>query len=481
MTLLLHLSPLLLVLLALMVLRRPPLQAALAGCALALMLWAAGVAQPMQAEAARAAALDTAVLFAITAAVIVPGLAFVIAIERLGVNQQLSQWVQSLALPRASQILLVVLGLGPMLESLTGFGVSMVATVPLLLALLARPVALRLALIGMGIMPWGTLGLATVVGASLVGLQPEALAADTALTSAPVFIATAALSLWWADARGPRAWLALAGYAALFLAVLWALSRVAGPEMAGVGAGLAVVLAVLAPALRGAAWPRAAQPYGVLIGCVLLLKATLALTHMDERWRVTGDAVVWKPLSSPGIALALALAWVWWRHRRGLLAPGAGHIPLAQALRARAARPLVTIAGFLALSQIMVKGGFLGALMHSLAGLAPVALAPAVALLGGLSGYLTGSTLGGNAIFMPAIALLPESARPLLAALQNSAAGHAAMGSIPIAMVALGLARGSREEEGALVRFGFLLACANAALVAAAGALALALLFPHPA
>lgn len=481
MTLLLHLSPLLLVLLALMVLRRPPLQAALAGCAVALVLWAAGAAQPMQTAATRAAALDTAVLFAITAAVIVPGLAFVIAIERLGVNLQLSRWVQSLALPRASQILLVVLGLGPMLESLTGFGVSMVATVPLLLALLARPVALRLALVGMGIMPWGTLGLATVVGASLVGLQPEALAADTALTSAPVFIATAALSLWWAGARVARAWLALAGYGALFLAVLWTLSRAAGPEMAGVGAGLAVVLAVLAPALRGAAWPRAAQPYGMLIGCVLLLKITLALTHVDERWRVAGDAVAWKPLSSPGIALALALTWVWWRHRRGLLAPGAGHVPLAQALRARAVRPLVTIAGFLALSQIMVKGGFLGALMHSLVGLTPVALAPAVALLGALSGYLTGSTLGGNAIFMPAIALLPEGVRPLLAALQNSAAGHAAMGSIPIAMVALGLARGSREEEGALVRFGFLLACANAALVAAAGALALALLFPHPA
>lgn len=480
---LLHLSPLLLVLLALMVLRRPPLQAALAGCTLALGLWAAGAAQPMQGAALTAAALDTAVLFAITASVIVPGLAFVIVIERLGINQQLSQSVQSLALPRASQVLLVVLGLGPLLESLTGFGVSMVATVPLLLALFARPVALRLAILGMAIMPWGTLGLATVVGAPLAGLAPERLAADTVLTSAAVFVAIAALSLWWTGSRGARAWLALAGHSALFLAVLWCLSRTTGPEMAGVGAGLAVALAVLIPSWRkrppGATWPRAAWPYLALIGCVLLLKGLVLATQADELWRITGQAVVWQPLTSPGIALAAALAWVGWHHR-GRLGRAADQAPLGRALRARAARPLLTIAGFLALSQILVKGGFFGALTQTLSTLHPATVAPVVALLGALSGYLTGSTLGGNALFMPAIALLPEGLRPLLAALQNSTAGHAAMGSIPIAMVALGLARGSREEEGALVRFGFVLACANAVLVALAGVAALALYAHRP-
>lgn len=477
MSLLLHLSPMLLVMLALMVLHRPPLQAALAGCLLALLLWALGAARPLQGADLGAAALDTALLLAITASVIVPGLAFVIAIERLGVNQALSQSVQALALPRANQVLLVVLGLGPLLESMTGFGVSMVATVPLLLALFARPVALRLALVGMAIMPWGTLGLATVVGASLAGLAPEALAADTALVSAPAFLAVAALSLWWTGARGARAWLALAMHGTLFLAVLWALSRATGPEVAGVGAGLAVVLAVLAPSwlarARVAAWPRAAWPYLALIACVVLLKGVTLLTRLDERWTVAGAAVVWKPLASPGIALAAALAWVWLRRRRTL--QDAAHPPLSRALRARAARPLVTIACFLALSQMMVKGGFLEGLTHSLAALPPLAVAPAVALMGALSGYMTGSTLGGNALFMPAIALLPEGGRALLAALQNSAAGHAAMGSIPIAMVVLGLARTTPDEEGRLVRFGFLLACLNAALVALTAVAVLAL------
>lgn len=476
---LLHLSPLLLVLLALMVLRRPPLQAALAGCSLALLLWACGAAQPMQAPALAAAALDTAVLLAITASVIVPGLVFVILIEGLGINQVLSQSLQSLALPRPHQVLLVVLGLGPMLESLTGFGVSMVATIPLLLALFERQVALRLAILGMGIMPWGTLGLATVVGAPLAGLPAERLATDTVFTSAPVFLAIATLSLWWTKARDARAWLALALCCLLFLAVLAALSRFTGPEMAGVGAGLAVMVVLLAPSWAqrpgsGGAGLRAAMPYLVLIGCVLLLKGGVLLTQADGLWQVAGHAVVWKPLTSPGLALAAASMGIAWRHP-GLLRPPAGRPALGQALRARATRPLLTIAGFLALSQIMVKGGFLDALTQALSALSLAAAGPVVAALGALSGYLTGSTLGGNAIFMPAIGLLPETARPLLAALQNSGAGHAAMGSIPIAMVALGLARGTREEEGALVRFGFLLACLNTLLVALAGLAALAL------
>jgi len=467
---LLHLSPLLLVLLLLLALRRPPLQAALSGCALALTLWALGLAGPVQSATLHAAALDTALLFAIAASVILPGLAFVIAIERLGVNQALGSAVQSLRLPRAQQVLLLVLGLGPMLESLTGFGVSLVATVPLLLALLPRPVGLRLALVGMAVMPWGTLGVATVVGASLAGLDTRALSAASAVASAPVFLLGAALSLRWAGASGPAAWRSLAGLGALFLAVLYGLGRATGPELAGVGAGLAVVLAVLVPAGRsaGIAWPRAAWPYAALVACVLALKALALLTQWDGHGALRGQAVVFKPLASPGIALLAALAWVAWREHRALAA--GGHPPLLPALRARAQRPLWTILAFLALSQILVKGGFLQGLVQSLAGLPPPAAAPLVALLGALSGYLTGSTLGGNALFMPAVALLPEGLRLALAALHNSAAGHAAMGSIPIAMVALGLARATRDEEGTLVRFGFALACLNAALLALAGA-----------
>lgn len=468
---LLHLSPVFLVMSMLMLLRRPPVQAALAGAALVALLWLAEAgmaASAAPAGAALAAALDTAVLFLSTAFVIVPGLGFVILIERMGVNQALSRWVRSLGLGPADQVVFIVLGLAPLLEAMTGFGVSLIATVPLLLSLFERRAALRMALAGMAIMPWGTLGLATVIGASLAHVDAAALAAVSSLTSAPVFLVLGALSLHLAGERGVRAWLLLGGFGLLFVGVLHGISRWLGPEVAGVGAGFAVALGMLVRALRmrgraqaAPGWPRQAWPYLALALAIVLLKLLALGTQWDQRWIVQGAQVAWKPLASPGVALTLVLGL--------LLVRGAGRgVALAGALAARAKRPLLTIFFFLAMSQMMVKAGFLSGLVQLLAELAPAALAPIVAAFGALAGYMTGSNVGGNAIFMPAIALLPESARLLLAAVHNSAAGHAALGSLSIVMLVLGLARTNAQEEGELVRFGFALACLNAAAVALA-------------
>jgi lactate permease len=67
---LLHLSPVLLVMSMLMLLRRPPVQAALAGAVLVALLWLAEAwmaADAAPSGAALAAARDTAVLFLSTA------------------------------------------------------------------------------------------------------------------------------------------------------------------------------------------------------------------------------------------------------------------------------------------------------------------------------------------------------------------------------------------------------------------------------
>ncbi|MBK5518878.1 L-lactate permease [Pseudomonas sp. TH10] len=469
-----HLSPVLLVTAMLVVLRRPPVHAAIAGTLLVVVLWLAGIADAWQWASLLAAAEDTVVLFASTAFVIVPGLAFVIVIERLGVNLALSQWVRSLGLGRGDQLVFIVLGLAPLLEAMTGFGVSLIATVPLLLSLFDRQVALRIALAGMAIMPWGTLGLASVIGASLAHLDAPALAATSALTSAPVFLALSAMALYLAGVRELREWQALGVFWLLFVAVLYAASRWLGPEVAGVAAGLFTASAVLAAGLwrrRSATtrstvqWPRQAWPYVLLIVFIVGLKTLWSITGWQDLWIVQGAQVTWKPLASPGVALILVLIGLglYARNTPRQTGPVVGWLT---ALAVRAKRPLLTIFFFLAMSQMMVKAGFLAGLMQLLAGLSPTAATSVVSLLGALSGYMTGSNVGGNAIFMPAIAMLPDASRLLLAAVQNSAAGHAALGSLSIVMLILGLAKTQASEESALVRFGFGLVCLNTALVA---------------
>ncbi|MGF6126925.1 lactate permease [Pseudomonas frederiksbergensis] len=475
-----HLSPVLLVTAMLVVLRRPPVHAAIAGTLLVVVLWLAGAADAWHLGSMVAAAQDTAVLFASTAFVIVPGLAFVIFIERLGVNLALSQWVRSLGLGRGNQLVFIVLGLAPLLEAMTGFGVSLIATVPLLLSLFERRVALRIALAGMAIMPWGTLGLATVIGASLAHLDATALASTSALISAPVFLFLSAMALYLAGVRESREWRALGVFWLLFVGVLYSASRWLGPEVAGVAAGLVTAVAVLSAGLwhrrrsdsqSGAVqWPRQAWPYLLLIVSIVALKTLWTITAWQDLWIVRGAQVSWKPLASPGIALILVLIGLGF-HTRNAHPQTESGISLPAALAARAKRPLLTIFFFLAMSQMMVKAGFLAGLMQLLTGLSPSAATSLVAMLGALSGYMTGSNVGGNAIFMPAIAMLPESSRLLLAAVQNSAAGHAALGSLSIVMLILGLAKTQAKEESELVRFGFALVCLNTALVALAAAL----------
>lgn len=450
--------PIVAVLLFLVVGRRPPWQAALAGVFVALVLWLTGTAQPYAAQAAQAMASDAALLFASVAAVMAPGLLLVVLLAKTEANQALTTWVTGNGLNDARRLLFVVLGLAPALEALTGFGVSLIAVVPILLATLPRRAALAIAFAGMAIMPWGTMGLATLTGAALLKLPPPALGAHSAVTSAPVFMALALMAIWLAGYRQWRVLLETAALAFFFVAVLYGASRWIGAEVAGMCAGTAVMALLLAG--KRVNLPRDAWPYGLIFAGVLLLKGLWRLTGWADALVWQGSQVTYKPLNSPGLVLAVVAFAVWWRYRAQYRGES-----LAAAWLARAWRPLVTIFCFLVLSQIMVKGGFLNGVRELAASLEGAWLMPLLAGLGALGGYLTASAVGGNVLMMPSVA----GGDLWQAALINSAAGHAALGALPMAALIAGLAKADREEEQHLARFGLALALLNTGLLALAG------------
>ncbi|MGG7569491.1 hypothetical protein [Streptomyces sirii] len=96
-----------------------------------------------------------------------------------------------------------------------------------------------------------------------------------------------------------------------------------------------------------------------------------------------------------------------------------------------------------------------------------------------LSGFITGSNVGGNALMMPLQERLAPHGAGLdvwFAALQNSAAGHAVFTSLPMIMLILVVAgdsaKGAGVVEYGLLRFGLRV---TAALYAALAATAVAL------
>jgi lactate permease len=444
--------------------RRPPEQAAMAGVALVIILWIFGIGSRIVSNTVNYAILDTMLLVINIGVVIVSGLAFVILIELEDVNLALTAWIRGLGWRTETQVIFIVIGISPMLEAMTGFGVSLIVTVPLLLSLFERPQALRVALGGMGIMPWGILGLPTVIGAELAHLSPSLLGQLSAITSAPVFLGLLIMSLWITGHREMRAyfigWLAWM----VFIINLYFVNRLAGPEIAGVSAGgSVVVMGLLVSRLRrnvSIMWPRRAWPYPALLGVILVMKLVIAWTGWDTSLVIRGAEVSWKPLASPALALAIVTF---------IFAIQCGRFNVIDLLMKRASKPLKTTFFFVLLSQFLLKAGFLEGEESALSHVNQTILAVWISIAGGIGGYITGSAVSANALLMAPITHIGSDHVKSLAAIQNSVAGHTALGSPTVISIISGLSKMTKSEEQRILSFGFFIDLINVVLVAGSG------------
>lgn len=404
---------------------------------------------------------DLAILTLSVVAVVVPGLIFVNATSAAGSTAALTEWVNAWPASLGMKVALVVVGIAPALESLTGFGVSLVITVPVMLALLERKDALPVSLISMNIMPWGTLGLATLVGAKLAGMEADLLGYRTALVSAGVFPLASCVAVWVTGRRNAAMLVQAGAVGMLFSACLIATNAYLGVEIAGAAAGLATFVLMMALlrliGIRLPLPPREAWPYALLIGLVGVARLLVRFSgDWTTEFNFSSGDLDWNPISSPGLPLLIAAVVV-----------GIGGSEAKGAL-GKAVKPCLSIFALLVLAQTMIHTGQIEAIaaefgfMNQYGG--PALFSP----FGALSGYLTGSNVGANALLMPTAAGLDMKGGGVgFAAIQNSAAGHAVLASVPIVMLVLGLSGSkSPEEESRLIRFGAIMAVANTLVIA---------------
>ena len=273
-----------LVVLGALLLRRPAWQAAAAGLAvLAVTTWLADPPVDLGAAAG-----DSAVLVLEVGLVLLGGLALAEVGRRRGFPEAVTSYVAATGAPRPAVVLLVVLGLTPFAESVTGFGVGAVIAAPILLALGLRPLAAAVvALLGLCTVPWGALAPGTLVAAALTGLDPDALGVASAAASLPVFLTVGGAAVLISDGR--RAALRhapdlLAVAVALAAGILLANLAVGTPPAGAVGAlvGTAVATAVLRmrsgrPLPPAGPVARTAAPYLVLLLGLIGGRAAAAL------------------------------------------------------------------------------------------------------------------------------------------------------------------------------------------------------------
>lgn len=467
---------------AVMALRLSVLTAAISALGTALALWALSIFSEAEPGQLSRALVDAVVLEMLVGFVVFPGILFVEATTRNGGLNALIRSIESLSLAPPRAVIMIAVGIGVMMESLTGYGVSMFVTIPLLLKVVDRERAIFLALIGMSLMSWGALSVSALLGAQLAGLPSSDLAAAILTTSGPVAATLPVLCLLFVQRANFKDVIFALFAGGVLVVGIASTSHWVGVEVAGVGGGLAVIILSFAfsSSRRGLTemlLTREILPYGLLIIGVVLQKLIVSyLSATGFNLAIATGRVSFDVLASPGIALlmaALVAAIVRPASRSALKGPS-----LLRHTTTKAWRALASIFLFLLVARVLVEIGSISALAGTLSQFGPYAAAALVTALGGVGSYITGSGTASNALFMPSAAATGHSLDfpTLFAALQHSGAAHIGVASLPIIAILLAALPDRQDnDERTAIRMAVGLALLWLVLIMASGAVQIAM------
>lgn len=429
--------------LLLLLLRVGPVRAALAALITAVLV--AWLGFDTSATDAAAGQTEFAPLYIEVTLILLGGVLLSRLLSVTGAQQRVGEWLTGVCTDPARALLLIVLGVVPFVESVTGFGIGVVVGVPLLVQFgFARFRAAVLGLLGLVIVPWGSLGPGTLVAAKLSGAGFQQLGVYSAVLSLPVFVlcGTGSLLLGVGARRAVAALPELIVVAGALWAGVWGVNSVVGTPLAGMlGSLLAVAATLLLTRSRErvslrlpARTARELSPYLLLITGLLTTTLVVTATSTADTWWAS-------VLTSPATWLLVTCAAtpVLLGRTAATCRPA-----IPQALR-RWWPVATTTVLFLAVGTILAGSGMSAALATaaSRVGSAYPAAAPWV---GALGGFITGSNAGASAMFAASQAQTATAlGYPLMTmvALQNVSASLATMVAIPRVILASSLAQDS--------------------------------------
>lgn len=363
--------------------------------------------------------------------------------SRTGAQARLGDRLGGASGPQSRAVLLVVFGVTPFAESLTGFGIGVVVAIPLLRRLgLAPAKAAVVGLLGLVTVPWGSLAPGSLVSAELGGVDFQELGVVSALLSAPVFLICGAAAL--AVAFGVRRAVAATGELLLATGTLWltvwAVNTFIGVPLAGVLGGLATIAVLLlvshlqsrthTAVERPEAVGRALAPYAFLVLGLLVGRGALRAAGIEEGW--------WTVVAGPAGWLLLTTALT-----PRLLGTAGDVLPeAARSATSRWWQVTLTTAIFLILGALLTVTGMSREMAEACAALGPayLMLAP---WIGAAGGFLAGSNTGANAMFAASQSAAAQAlGYPALqlVGIQNVSAALASAGSVARVVLAAELA-----------------------------------------
>ncbi|MBO3461071.1 L-lactate permease [Aetokthonos hydrillicola Thurmond2011] len=436
---------------------------------------------------------------------LLPSLLLYHLLQATGGMRVLGWGIARLVPDRDIQVLLLVMGLAPFAESVTGFGVGTILIIPIFVALdFSLTQSAILGMLGQMAIPWGGLGIGTILGAQLTNLDPSILAAHTALLTAPLpsVYGLVALAVAGGKKSCQHQWSAAIAVGAILSVSLYVFSLSLGVELAGIIASVIAICILLA---CGYVEVRKNRQKGVLSTSSNRPKKTISfqsnVNSTDQKigtvklslWQVLAPYIfltalllvsrlilpikIWLQshfvLSIPAINLNLALLYnpgftIFVTVFAAVKILGVGRSQFRVGVMSAWRQFLpggVAIACFLMASQVMQTSGMMTTIGTAAATLGHNYkwVAPWLAALGG---WVTGSSTSSNALFSQLqLAISTRSGLPLdwLMSAQNGASAHATI-IAPARMILAATTVGLYKGEALLLRLMAPLALAAVAI-----------------
>jgi len=334
-----------------------------------------------------------------------------------GALEEISSCIGKMIPHPTHQVFVIVYGVSVFFESATGFGVGIIVTAPLLIALGYDPVrAAVLALIGQCAVSWGALAIGTVLGSELSGIEANRIGTLAAGFSLPYVIASGVAALLVSQRCLPWSYSLfwLLAYALTLSAVIAMTSHWVGVELAGCAGGLAVILLGSVAGLsrqrkRKRSHKDSATSQSRLLRSLIpliFLMAALLSTRLIPPFKLalqnlwTLESASWSfqisPWYHPGTILLFASLV-------GLaVLPDARHRTrsLIRMASVQWFKASIAVLGFLALGQLMLDSSMTRTIAVSLVSFAGDYYAGIAPVVGGLGGFITASNAASNALFM---------------------------------------------------------------------------------
>lgn len=375
--------------------------------------------------------------------VIIPGLYLNGIIREQKSLDRITSWIEALPINSEIKALILVVGFLPAVESLTGFGVSLFLGIPIFFKLFPKQEALKLSVLGMNIMPWGTLALATVIGAHLLQVPLRQLGTLTSLTSFFVFPYLTLVSLYVIGGlKTLKENIILSLILGFSLSLLLFFNNYyIYTETAGICAGIITALYGIYLSYQGQNYIgmllngnpfKAFFPYILVLTFIVCIRLIQPLKDFfTDVFVLRSENVSFSPFTSPGIVL-LVVALIMQRIKPV-------QVSLSGILK-KSKNACLSILAFLLLSQAMLQSGMIkiiSTVLSSFSGEIPALLLSP--LIGMLSGFTTGSNVGGNALLIGAQYEMGQQYRQglIFAAAHNSGAGHMVFCSIPLIVLVI--------------------------------------------